>query len=65
VGPRASLDTEVRRKILCLCRGSNLDRPVFQALTSNISSRPNVVVECFRVWDVLGSNIGPETGYSE
>jgi hypothetical protein len=27
VGPRASLDAEARRKILCLCRGSNPDRP--------------------------------------
>jgi hypothetical protein len=30
VGPRAGLDTEVRGKILCTCRGSNPDRPVFQ-----------------------------------
>jgi hypothetical protein len=28
VGPRAGLNTEVRRKILCPCRGSNPDRPV-------------------------------------
>jgi hypothetical protein len=28
VGLRAGLNTEVRGKILCLCRGSNLDRPV-------------------------------------
>jgi hypothetical protein len=28
VGPRAGLDTEARRKMYCLCRGSNLDRPV-------------------------------------
>jgi hypothetical protein len=28
VGPRASLDAEDRRKILCLCRGSNPGRPV-------------------------------------
>jgi hypothetical protein len=28
MGPREGLDTEVRRKISCLCRGSNLDRPV-------------------------------------
>jgi hypothetical protein len=30
VGLRAGLDTEVRGKILCFCRGSNLDRPVVQ-----------------------------------
>jgi hypothetical protein len=28
VGPRAGLDTEARRKILCLCRGSNPGHPV-------------------------------------
>jgi hypothetical protein len=27
VGPRAGLDAGAIRKILCLCRGSNLDRP--------------------------------------
>jgi hypothetical protein len=28
VGPRAGLDGETRRIILCLCRGSNPGRPV-------------------------------------
>jgi hypothetical protein len=28
VGPRAGLDAEARRKILCLCRGSNPGRSV-------------------------------------
>jgi hypothetical protein len=28
VVPRAGLDTEIRRKILCLCRGLNPGRPV-------------------------------------
>jgi hypothetical protein len=32
VGPRAGLDTEVRGKILCPCRGSNLDLPVVQSV---------------------------------
>jgi hypothetical protein len=32
VGPRAGLDTEVRGKILCPCRGSNPDRPVVQSV---------------------------------
>jgi hypothetical protein len=27
VGPRAGLDAEARRKILCVCRGSNRGRP--------------------------------------
>jgi hypothetical protein len=30
VDPRAGLDTEVRGKILCTCRGSNPDRPLVQ-----------------------------------
>jgi hypothetical protein len=30
MGLRADVDTEVRGKILCLCRGSNLDSPVVQ-----------------------------------
>jgi hypothetical protein len=28
VGPRAGLDAEARRKILCLCRESNPGRPI-------------------------------------
>jgi hypothetical protein len=32
VDPRAGLDTEARGKILCLFRGSNLDRPVVQSV---------------------------------
>jgi hypothetical protein len=32
VGPTDGLDTEVRGKILCLCRGSKLDRPVVQSV---------------------------------
>jgi hypothetical protein len=32
VGPRAGLDTEVRRKILFLCRGSNHDRRLVQSV---------------------------------
>jgi hypothetical protein len=32
VGPRAGLDSEVKGKILCLCRGSSLDRPVNQSV---------------------------------
>jgi hypothetical protein len=32
VGPRAGLNTEATGKIICLCRGSNLDRPVVQTV---------------------------------
>jgi hypothetical protein len=32
VGPKAGLDTEIRGKIYCLCRGSNLDGPVVQSV---------------------------------
>jgi hypothetical protein len=32
VSPRAGLDTEVRGKILCLCRESNPDRPFVQSV---------------------------------
>jgi hypothetical protein len=35
VGPRAGLDSEVRGKILCLCRGSDLDRPVVQSVVKH------------------------------
>jgi hypothetical protein len=31
----AGLDTEARGKILCLCRGSNLDRPVVQSVAAH------------------------------
>jgi hypothetical protein len=35
VGPRVGLDTE--EKYSCLCRGSNLDRPVVQSVTRHYS----------------------------
>jgi hypothetical protein len=35
VGPRAGLDIEDTGKILCPCRGSNLDRPVVQSVVSH------------------------------
>jgi hypothetical protein len=41
VGPRAGLDTEVRGKILCLCRGSNPDRPVVQPVVRHYTARAN------------------------
>jgi hypothetical protein len=36
VDPTAGLDTEARGKTSCLCRGSNLDRPVVQSVADNI-----------------------------
>jgi hypothetical protein len=38
VGPRAGLDTEDRGKILCPCRGSNPDRPVFQPVVRHYTA---------------------------
>jgi hypothetical protein len=38
VGPRAGLDTEVRGKILCHCRGSNPDRPVVQPVVRHYTA---------------------------
>jgi hypothetical protein len=38
VGPRAGLDTEARGKILCLYRGSNLDRPVLQSVVRHYTA---------------------------
>jgi hypothetical protein len=35
VGPSAGLDTMARGKILCLCRGSNHDRPVFESVVKH------------------------------
>jgi hypothetical protein len=38
VGPRACLDTESRGKILCLCRGSNLDCLVVQSVARHYTA---------------------------
>jgi hypothetical protein len=45
VGPRAGLDTEVRGKILCPCRGSNLDRGNVQYSLVKIMYR-NMPLNC-------------------
>jgi hypothetical protein len=41
-GPRAGLDTEVRGKILCPCRGSNPDRPVVQPVVRHYTAWANL-----------------------
>jgi hypothetical protein len=41
VGPRASLDTEARGKILCPRRGSNPDRPVVQPVVRHYTAWAN------------------------
>jgi hypothetical protein len=41
VGPRAGLDTEARRKILCPCRGSNPDRTVVQPVVRHYTAWAN------------------------
>jgi hypothetical protein len=38
VGPRARLDAGARRKILCPCRGSNLDRPIVQPVVRHYTA---------------------------
>jgi hypothetical protein len=40
VGPRAGLDTEVRGKVPCICRGLNLDRPVVQSAARHYTELP-------------------------
>jgi len=35
VGPRAGLDTEARKKIRWICRGSNPVRPVVQSVVGD------------------------------
>jgi hypothetical protein len=38
VGLRAGLDAGARRKILCLCRGSNLDYPIVQPVVRHYTA---------------------------
>jgi hypothetical protein len=43
VGLRAGLDTKIRGKILCPCRGSNPDRPVLQSVVRHYTGNPKQV----------------------
>jgi hypothetical protein len=38
VGHRAGLDAGARRKILCPCRGSNLDHPIVQLIVRHYTA---------------------------
>jgi hypothetical protein len=38
VGRRAGLDAEARRRILCPCRGSNLDRSIVQPVVRHYTA---------------------------
>jgi hypothetical protein len=70
VGPRAGLDIEVRGKVLCLCWGSNLDRPVVQPvarhytdwatrLTCISRSRARLKHSTTNLWRRRGRGIAP------
>jgi hypothetical protein len=45
VGLRAGLDTEARGKNLCLCRESNLDRPVIQSIDTILTELPQLLMK--------------------
>jgi hypothetical protein len=45
VGPTACVDSQVRGKIICLCRGSNLDRPKVQSIADTILTElPRILI---------------------
>jgi hypothetical protein len=50
VGPRASLDTEVRGKISCLCRGSNPDRPIVQSVARQFNGSSYCKLDHITIW---------------
>jgi hypothetical protein len=47
VGPRAGLDTEARRRILCPCRGSNLYLPVVQFVARHYTAWATRLPSCY------------------
>jgi hypothetical protein len=72
VGPRVGLDTE--EKYSCLCRGSNLDRPVVQSVTRHYSdwathgSQQDTITSsnflCGLSRTIISSCLSKATGYS-
>jgi hypothetical protein len=74
VGLRAGLGTEARGKVLCLCRRSNLGRPVCsqtlycvsypasgERVTANVTAGLTLRL---RIQKVPGLNLGKDTGRS-
>jgi hypothetical protein len=64
VGPRASLDAEVRGKILCLSRGSNPSRPVRSQTLHWLSYPGSWLMYCHTghvslLWKLPGIKIQP------
>jgi hypothetical protein len=57
VGPRAGLDTEATGKMLCLCRGSNLNRPVVQSVARHythwVTRLPETVIHYNKIPDLI------------
>jgi hypothetical protein len=53
VGLRAGLDTEVRGKILCPCRGSNLNRPVVQSIARHYTDWATPALHCILYRNII------------
>jgi hypothetical protein len=53
VGFRAGLDTEARGKILCLCRGSNLDRPALARHYTDWATRRTQLWRWFIISEII------------
>jgi hypothetical protein len=61
VGLRAGLDTEARGRILCLCRGSNPDRPVVQPVARHCT---DWTIRCNKYfWELFLKMFGRNPGW--
>jgi hypothetical protein len=49
VGHKAGMDAEARRKILCLCRGSNPGHPV-RSQDTKLTELPRLLISMFRMF---------------